>query len=68
VQISTNASDNVAVSQVSIYVDSVQVAICTSSCSYNWNAKKAKPGTHTITARAWDRAGNVAVTSISVTR
>jgi thermitase len=69
VSISVSATDNVGVSQVSIYIDDVQVTSSAStSVKYVWNTKKASSGAHTITGRAWDRAGNVAVTSITVTR
>jgi len=55
------ASDNVAVSQVCIYVDGVQVYSGTASpFTYAWNTKKLSAGTHVITATAWDKAGNSA--------
>jgi thermitase len=59
VRISVSASDNVAVSQVSVYVDGVLIgSTSTAPYSVNWNAKKTRSGTHTITATAWDRVGN----------
>jgi len=59
VKITVNASDNVAVSQVTIYIDGIQVYTGSSaSSSYTWNLRKAKAGYHSITARAWDGAGN----------
>jgi thermitase len=67
VSISAAAQDNVGVIQVSIYVDGVQQYSGTSApYSFNWNTKKASSGTHTITATAWDAAGNHTSTSISV--
>lgn len=69
-QIAVAASDNVGVTQVSIYVDNVLRCTDTSapySCA--WNTKKAGSGTHVITANAWDAAGNVAsATPVTVTK
>jgi thermitase len=59
VAIKASASDNVAVSQVSFYVDSVLK--CTSTAtpySCTWNIKKASSGTHTIKVTGWDTSGN----------
>jgi hypothetical protein len=67
VQISVAASDNVGVAQVSIYVDGVLLSTDTSApYTYTWSAKRVASGTHTISAKAWDAAGNVS-TSASVT-
>jgi hypothetical protein len=69
VGIHATATDNVGVSQVSIYVDgTLQSTAPGSADSYNWNTRKAASGTHTIKATAWDAAGNSASTSISVTK
>jgi thermitase len=69
VTISVSATDNVGVSQVSIYVDGVQVSSgASASLTYTWSSNKSTSGPHTITAKAWDRAGNVAAKSITVTR
>ena len=57
--ITVSATDNVGVTRVVIYLDNVQLCSDTSapySCS--WNTRKASAGTHTITATAWDAAGN----------
>jgi len=57
--INVSATDNVGVARVAIYIDGVQVYSGTSApYTYNWNARKAATGTHTITATAWDAAGN----------
>jgi subtilisin family serine protease len=58
--IAVSATDNVGVAHVSIYVDNVQLCNDTQApytCS--WNPKKYSAGSHTITAKAWDAAGNV---------
>lgn len=59
VSINVSATDNVGVTQVSIYVDNVLKCtdtVAPYSCS--WNTKKVSSGSHTITATAWDAAGN----------
>jgi hypothetical protein len=61
VTISASATDSVAVSQVSFYVDGILK--CTDTVSpYTcaWNTKKASVGAHTIKATAWDSSGNSA--------
>ncbi len=53
------ASDNVKVTQVSIYIDGVQYySGSTAPYSVSVNVKKLSAGNHTITANAWDAAGN----------
>ncbi len=67
VTIDASASDNVGVVQVSIYVDGVQVYTGTSApYTAHWNAKKVSNGNHTISATAWDAAGNHSTASIFV--
>lgn len=70
VQVSVNATDNVAVSHVSIYIDGVQYYNGTvAPYTYSWNTKKFASGTHTITATAWDSSGNSAsATPVTVTK
>ena len=64
IAVSVSASDNVAVSQVSIYIDGVQVYTGTTApFTYSWNTKKSSSGKHVITATAWDAAGNSASAS-----
>ncbi len=68
--ISVSATDNVGVTHVSIYVDNVQ--LCSAAASpytCNWNTNKYSKGSYTITATAWDSAGNVGyATPITVTK
>jgi len=67
VTINASATDNVAVSQVSIYIDNVLKCTDTSapySCS--WNTKKATSGAHTIKVTGWDTSGNSASASMTV--
>src|SRR5450756_129380 len=59
INVSAAAQDNVGVTQVSIYVDGIQSYFgLAAPYSFQWNPKKAKSGTHVITATAWDAAGN----------
>ena len=69
-KINVSATDNVGVTQVSVYIDNVQVYKGTvAPYAYAWNTKKVSRGTHLITAKAWDAAGNVGTaTPISVTK
>lgn len=70
VQIAVSATDNVGVTQVTIYVDNV-LKCADSSAPYtcNWNIKKTSKGSHVITAHAWDAAGNVgSATPVTVTK
>jgi len=70
VSIAVSATDNVGVAHVSIYLDNVQLCNVTSapySCS--WNTKKSAGGSHTISATAWDAAGNAGhATPVAVTK
>ena len=68
--IKVSASDNAGVTQVAIYVDGVQVYTGSAApYSTNWNTRKLASGTHIITAKAWDAAGNSgSAASVSVTK
>jgi hypothetical protein len=62
VTITANASDNVGVTQVSIYLDGVlHYTGSVAPYSFNLNTKKLAGGAHTLVAKAWDHAGNVGV-------
>ena len=60
INVSAAAQNNIGVKQLCIYMDGIQ-SYCGSAAPYSfqWNPKKAKSGTHVITANAWDTAGNV---------
>lgn len=62
------ASDNVGVSRIELYLDGKLATSKTgiSSLSYIWNTRKIAAGAHTILSKAFDAAGNVATTSITV--
>ena len=69
VSIQVNASDNVAVTGLSIFIDNSLACSSanTGALSCSWNTRKASSGGHTIKATATDAAGNSRATSVSVT-
>ncbi len=72
--LSATATDNLGVTKVEFYVDGGLVATTTTmsgstSYSASWNTATIINGTHTISAKAYDAAGNVGVstnTSIAI--
>jgi chitodextrinase len=67
VPVSAGASDNVGVTKVEFSVDGALLATApTGPYGFTWDASKAAPGSHTITATAYDAAGNKAAASVSV--
>jgi subtilisin family serine protease len=57
--VSANASDNVGVSRVELFVDGLLTATDTSSpYSFSWDTATVANGSHTLTTRAYDAAGN----------
>jgi len=66
VNIGVSASDNVALSNVSLYVDGVLKASGSGSLSYTWNSRKESSGAHTVQAVARDAAGNSTTKSVQV--
>jgi hypothetical protein len=57
--VKVTASDNVAVTRVELYVDGVLIATdAASPYNYSWNTKSVANGSHTLTAKAYDAAGN----------
>ncbi|HSQ82921.1 MAG TPA: S8 family serine peptidase [Casimicrobiaceae bacterium] len=64
VSVSANASDNVGVTHVDLRVNGVVVASDTTSpYAFSWNSAGVANGTVTLTAAAYDAAGNSAVSS-----
>lgn len=62
--LSATATDNVAISKVDFYVDSVLVGSSTSSpYSANWNSASVPNGDHQLTAKATDSSGLTAITN-----
>jgi hypothetical protein len=63
------ASDNVAVSSVTLSIDgATMVTSNASTVSYKWNARKAGSGSHTITVVARDTSGNQSTHAIQVSK
>ena len=60
VAVSANSSDNVAVTKVEFYVNSALAATSTGApYGFNWNTATLASGAYTLTAKAYDAAGNV---------
>ena len=67
VSIEINATDNVGVTRVELYVNGSLGATTTSSpYRFNWNTAGVIPGSYSLQARAYDAVGNVATDTISV--
>lgn len=69
VTVSATASDNVGVTKVELLVNgTVASTVTTAPYSYSWNTTTSANGTYTLTAKAYDAAGNVGQSSsVSVT-
>ena len=69
VTVNASASDNVGVTRVEFYVDdSLASTDTTASYSYSWNTTTVTNGTHTLSTKAFDAAGNAGTSAtISVT-
>jgi hypothetical protein len=64
ITISVAATDNIAVTQASLYVDGTIVAVFSAPpYSYSWNTTTLAAGRHTLQARAADGCGNTAASS-----
>jgi hypothetical protein len=66
--VSASASDNVGVTKVDFSVDgTVKASDTASPWGFSLDTSSLSSGTHTISARAWDAAGNSSLSSVSVT-
>lgn len=64
VTVSVQASDNVGVSKVVFLIDGVTVSTDTiSPYAYAWNTLTFADATHGLTAKAYDKAGNIGISS-----
>jgi subtilisin family serine protease len=62
VSVLVNATDNVAVVKVELYVDGGLTSTSTSwPFTTKWNSKRAARGAHTLQAKGYDAAGNLGV-------
>lgn len=58
--VAVSASDNVAVTNVELYVNgTLQGASSTAPYNFGWSTASLPPGQYTLTAKAYDAAGNV---------
>jgi M6 family metalloprotease-like protein len=65
--VTASASDNVGVTKVEFYVDGVLASTDTASpYSFSWNTTTSLNGSHTLSSKAYDAAGNIG-TSANVT-
>ena len=63
VGIKANANDNAGVTMVELYLDGTLLQSNQSSASYNWDTDAVPNGSHTLTAKAYDAAGNIGVSA-----
>ena len=64
VNLAANASDNVGVTRVEFVVNDTTVATYTSApYAHSWNTTGLSAGAHTVTAKAYDAAGNLATST-----
>lgn len=65
VSVNVNASDNMGVTKVELYVDGVLAASSTSApFATKWNSKKAAAGKHNLQCKAYDSAGNTSMSQV----
>jgi hypothetical protein len=70
VSIAASGTDNIAVTKMEIYIDgALKASSTTGSISFGWSVNKTvKAGSHTITVKAYDAAGNIGQSSVTVTK
>jgi hypothetical protein len=67
IRITVNASDNVGVSKLELYIDGTLRTVTSQSyLSWSWNTRKETMGQHIISAKAYDQAGNAQTGAITV--
>lgn len=67
IPVDVDATDNVGVARVELWINSTNIATDTSSpFAFSWDTAGAANGTAKVEARAYDTSGNLASTSISV--
>jgi len=65
VSVTVSASDNAGVTKVELYVDgAVSATSMTSPFTMSWNAQRVKRGSHTLRVKAYDAAGNSALSEM----
>jgi hypothetical protein len=69
VTINASASDNVGVTQMTLYIDNVQVATSSSNTlSWTWNSTSYSKGSYVIKVQAYDAANNTGSASVTVNK
>lgn len=70
VSVKVNASDNVGLTRVELYVDGMLQGVSTAApFTTKWNTAKTAKGPHTLSCKAYDSAGNVGLSqSVSVSK
>ena len=70
VSVTVAATDNVGVTRVELYVDGGLAATSTTApFTMKWNSRSVKPGTHLLQVKAFDAAGNSALSQgVTVSR
>ncbi len=68
VTITVNATDNVGVARIELYIDGTLKSSVSGSTNltYSWNTLRASSGAHTIVAKAYDAAQNVGTTTMTL--
>ena len=66
--VSARATDDQSVTRIDVEGDGKLLCSGTSSASCSWNLRKLSDGTHTVTATAFDAAGNSGSSSVSFTK
>jgi hypothetical protein len=65
ITVQANASDNVGVTRVELYVDGTLIGTDTSSpYAFTWNTTSVGDGSHGLQTRAYDAAGNVGSSAV----
>lgn len=65
--VSVSATDNQGVAKISLVIDGKEVAVAYgSSLNYSWNTRKLAKGTHSVSVRVTDNAGNVTSRTVTV--
>jgi hypothetical protein len=68
IAVTANATDSTTVAKVEFYLDnSLQTTNTSSPYVWTWNTTSAVNGSHTITAKSYDPAGNTASASVTIT-
>ena len=66
VRIVVGADDDRALTSVELHIDGFHKRSESAGFTFSWNTRRESSGTHTLTALAWDEAGNQSSISIQV--